>query len=341
MKRETDVRMLLSVVVPVYREAAVIEEFYGRAKSVLRGLARSYDHEIIFVNDGSTDDSLRILRGLAASDAAVRVVDLSRNFGQQSAITAGIDHALGDAIIVIDVDLQDPPELFPDMVRKWREGYKGVYCVRASRDGENPIKMWITARFYRLLQRISDVNIPADTGEFRLIDHSVADVLRTMRERGRYTRGLVSWLGFRQCGLLYKRDRRYAGTTKFTFGKTMAVAMNAITGFSAKPLHLVGYVGLLVTLAAFAVTVWLVISKLVDPAATGRGWTSLFAAIMFLSGLQLMFLGMMGQYLARIFDDTKGRPIYVVDERYGFDETDSEDRSHTAEDSVERTGTRG
>lgn len=314
----------MSVVVPVYREAAVIEEFYERAKAVLAGMSASYDHEIIFVNDGSTDESLSILRRLAKSDDAVRVVDLSRNFGQQSAITAGIDHATGDAIIITDVDLQDPPELFPDMVRKWREGYQGVFCVRESRDGENPVKMWITARFYRLLQRISDINIPPDTGEFRLIDRSIADVLRTMRERSRYTRGLVSWLGFRQCGIRYKRDKRYAGTTKFTLGKTMAVAMNAITGFSAKPLHLVGYFGLLVTLAAFGMTAWLVVTKLIDPSATGRGWTSLFTAIMFLSGIQLMFLGMMGQYLARIFDDTKGRPIYVVSERCGFEDVESE-----------------
>ena len=318
MRHDTKVRALLSIVVPVYGEAAVIGEFYERAKSVLNSLADSYDHEIIFVNDGSADDSLEILLKVAASDPAVRVLDLSRNFGQQSAITAGVDYASGDAIIVTDVDLQDPPELFPEMVSKWREGYKGVYCVRMSREGENPVKMWITARFYRLLQRISDVSIPLDTGEFRLIDRAVADALRGMREQGRYTRGLIAWLGFRQCGLPYERDKRYAGTTKYTLGKTMLVAMNAITGFSAKPLYLAGYVGILVTLVAFAMTAWLIISKLINPGATGRGWTSLIVAIMFFGGLQLMCLGLVGQYLARVFDDTKGRPIYVVNERYGF-----------------------
>jgi dolichol-phosphate mannosyltransferase len=305
------------VIVPVYFEEEVLAEFYARTKAVLAGLADQYDHELLFVNDGSTDRSLSLLQGLAAADSRVGILDLSRNFGHQLAVTAGLDYAAGDAVVIIDADLQDPPEVIVEMLAKWQEGYKVVYGVRAKRDGESRFKLWTAALFYRLLQRLSDTKIPLDTGDFRLIDRQVADVVRHMHERTRYMRGLISWVGFRQFGLPYRRDRRFAGQTHYTVVHMIKLAMDGLTNFSEKPLFLAGYVGLLVTGLSLLLIAWLVIDKLLHPETLVTGWTSMLVAILFLGGVQLLSLGLLGQYIGRIFRETKGRPLYIVGQVFG------------------------
>lgn len=308
---------LVSVVVPVYFEQEVIAEFYARTKTVFTGLADQYDHELLFVNDGSTDRSLSILQGLAAADPQVRILDLSRNFGHQLAVTAGLDYAAGDAVVIIDADLQDPPEVIVEMLAKWREGYKVVYGVRAKRAGESRFKLWTAAIFYRLLQRLSDTKIPLDTGDFRLIDRQVVEVVRNMHERSRYMRGLISWVGFRQFGLPYSRDRRFAGETHYTLVHMVKLAMDGLTNFSEKPLFLAGYFGLLVTGLSVFLICWYVIVYLMHPEVLVTGWTSLVLVILFLGGVQLLSLGLLGQYIGRIFRETKGRPLYIVGQVYG------------------------
>jgi polyisoprenyl-phosphate glycosyltransferase len=309
---------LLSVVTPVYNEEEVLAEFYSRTKAVLQKLADECDHEIIFVNDGSMDRSLEILRGLADADPNVAVISFSRNFGHQSAITAGLDHASGDAVVIIDADLQDPPEVIAEMVAKWREGYKMVYGVRSHRSGEGRFKLWTAKVFYRVLRRLSDTQLPLDAGDFRLIDRQAVDIVKTMRERTRYMRGLLCWIGFSQCGVSYRRDPRFAGKTKYRLGAMLRFAMDGITNFSEKPLYAAGYFGLLVTLLALVMILRTFVNKLIHPEASVAGWTSLLLATLFLGGVQLLSLGLLGQYIGRIFRETKGRPIYVVAETRGL-----------------------
>jgi dolichol-phosphate mannosyltransferase len=309
---------LVSLVAPVYCEEELIEEFYRRAKAAMAGLAPKYDHEIVLVNDGSTDRTLEILKALAERDPHLRVASLSRNFGHQLAITAGIDLAAGDAVVIIDSDLQDPPEVVPQMIAKWEEGFKVVYGVRSHRQGESRFKLATASLFYRLMQGLSDTPIPLDAGDFRLVDRAVVEVIKQMREEHRYMRGMMAWAGFRQFGLLYQRDRRYAGQTKYTVAKMVRLAVNAILSFSAKPLYLAGYFGVLVTFVSLLLLAWIVIGKLINPAGSALGWSSLIAVVLFLGGVQLMSIGILGQYVGRLFEQSKQRPLYIVSESYGF-----------------------
>jgi len=307
--------IVISVVVPVYNEEAVIHESYSRLNRVLKGLDEPY--ELIFVNDGSRDATADIIRSICEADPCVRLIDFARNFGHQTAITAGMDYASGEAVIVIDADLQDPPEVIPEMIAKWREGFDVVYGQRAQRKGETLFKRFTSAAFYRLLQRLTDVDIPVDTGDFRLIDRKVCDALKSVKERNRYVRGIISWLGFRQTGVEFVREERFAGETKYPLKKMLRFAFDAIASFSYKPLKLATYVGLTVSFSAFAYILVVVYQKLFTD-TTVTGWASTMAVNLFFNGVVLMMLGIIGEYIGRIYDEAKGRPLYVVREKVNF-----------------------
>lgn len=309
---------LLSIVVPIYFEEDTIREFYTRMKAVLISIGPDLRHELIFVNDGSSDGSLVILKELAGRDSSVRVINFSRNFGHQIAITAGIDNAAGDAVVVIDGDLQDPPEVIRGMVEKWREGYKVVYGVRSTRKGESRFKLLSARLFYRLIAQLSEVKLPLNSGDFRLMDRVVVEVLSEIREENRYIRGLISWVGFSQYGLEYERDSRYAGETKFNVKKMVKFALDGITSFSDRPLRLSSKLGMVTTLFAFLAMIWLIIGRLFYPERSTAGWTSLFVVVLFLGGIQLISIGVLGEYIGRIYRETKQRPLYVIADRLGF-----------------------
>lgn len=309
------------MVSPVYQEEPGIEEFHRRLVDVLRSLSPSFETEVVYVNDGSTDRSLELLCKFAEEDDRVRVVDLSRNFGHQVALSSGIDHARGDAVVIIDSDLQDPPEVIPEMVEQWMAGAKVVYGVRKRRAGETRFKRWTADLYYGLVDRISEVSIPRRAGDFRLIDRAVVDVLSDMPERNRYVRGMVAWVGFSQRAVEYERDPRYAGSTTYTMRKMVRLAADGITSFSDRPLRLATQLGLFVMAAAFAIASWVIISTIVDPSGVDRGWPSLMAAVMLLGGIQLLCIGVLGEYIGRIYRESKGRPLYVVNEVHGAERT--------------------
>ncbi|SNB48121.1 glycosyltransferase family 2 protein [Geobacter sp. DSM 9736] len=309
---------LLSVVVPIYFEEDTIPEFYSRMKSVLVGLESDLRHELIFVNDGSTDRSPLLLKEISRSDKNVRIINFSRNFGHQVAITAGIEHASGDAVVVIDGDLQDPPEVIAGMVEKWREGYKVVYGVRSVRKGETAFKLLTARLFYRLISRMSDVKLPLDSGDFRLMDRVVVEALNSIREENRYIRGLISWIGFSQYALPYERDSRYAGETKFNLKKMLKFALDGITSFSDRPLRISSKLGTITTVVAFLAMLYIIVSKFVNPESVIQGWTSLLVVVLFLGGVQLISIGVLGEYIGRIYRETKHRPLYIVEEKVGF-----------------------
>lgn len=306
---------LVSVVVPVFNESAVISAFFERASRALRELPDA-DYELVFVDDGSTDDSYAQLAALAASDPRVRVVKFSRNFGHQIAITAGLDHASGDAVVVIDADLQDPPEVIARMVEQWRAGFDVVYGVRADRAGESAMKLMTAKAFYRLLNRITKISIPVDVGDFRLISRRVADHLRQLREKDRFVRGLVSWLGFRQTGVGYNRESRFAGETKYPYSKMLKFAFDGVTSFSTVPLKLASWLGYAASFLAFLYLLSVFVQKL--RGITVPGFATIMVAMMFLGGVQLICLGIIGEYLGRVFNECKPRPVYVVEDAIGM-----------------------
>jgi polyisoprenyl-phosphate glycosyltransferase len=310
--------LTISLVIPIYCEEDIITEFYKRAKAVMASLRPRYDHEFLFVNDGSDDRSLELLKDLSAKDPRVKVISLSRNFGHQFAITAGMDHALGDAVVVIDGDLQDPPEVIPQMVSKWVEGFKVVYGVREKRKGENLFKLATAKIFYRLLRLLSETEIPVDAGDFRLLDRMVVDALKSIREENRYLRGLVRWTGFRQTGLPYRRDPRFAGKTKFTVRKMIKFAVDGVLSFSDKPLKITSYFGFLITLLSFAMGLRIIIGKIRYPQIAVSGWTSMILAVLFIGGIQLISLGILGLYLGRQYREVKKRPLYIIADTFGF-----------------------
>lgn len=309
---------LLSVIVPIYFEEQIINEFYNRTKKVLSNMESKIDHEIIFIDDGSKDKSLDLLKELSRKDKKVHVISFSRNFGHQFAITAGIDHAKGDAVVIIDGDLQDPPEVIPEMIAKWEEGYKVVYGVRKKRKGENAIKLLTSKLFYRLLKKLSDVDLPVDAGDFRLLDEKIANILKSMREENRYVRGLISWIGFPQYGLLYERDRRYAGETKYTLKKMVKFAFDGIISFSDKPLKITAYLGFFITVTSFSASIKIIVGKIINPQLSISGWTSLILTVLFLGGIQLISLGIIGLYIGRQYRETKRRPLYIISDKFGF-----------------------
>jgi polyisoprenyl-phosphate glycosyltransferase len=304
-------KITYSIVAPIYNEAETLAELYRRIRDAME--ANREPWELILVDDGSTDGSTERIRELAGQDEHVRPVVFARNFGHQIAITAGWDYARGQAIVIIDADLQDPPEVILELAKKWKEGYEVVYAVRAEREGEGWFKKLTAAMFYRIIYRITDVKIPVDTGDFRLMDRKVVDVLKQMPERHRFPRGMSAWVGFRQIGVEYKRAARYAGVTKYPFRKMLKLALNAITSFSYFPLQVATFFGFLsagVAILAIPVVVYLRITGVGQ--LTGQATTLI--AVLFLGGVQLISLGILGEYIGRLYDEAKGRPLYIVRE---------------------------
>lgn len=302
---------LVSLVVPVFNEAQGIRTFYDRATAALEALD-GLDYELIFIDDGSRDGSYDLLRGFAADNARVRVLKFSRNFGHQIAITAGIDHARGDCVVIIDSDLQDPPEVMSAMVEQWRLGFDVVYGVRSEREGETAVKLMTASAFYRLMGRLSNIEIPANVGDFRLMSRRVVDQLKQLREKDRFVRGLVSWVGFRQTGVLYHRDPRYAGETKYPMRKMLKFAFDGITAFSTAPLKLATWLGYAAAVLAVLYLLSVFVQKLMG--YTVEGWATIMVAMLFMGSVQLICIGILGEYLGRIFNEVKPRPMYVIEE---------------------------
>ncbi len=332
--RAHDDRPLLSLVVPVYNESEVLGTFYERATGTLGALA-DLDYELIFVDDGSRDDSYRQLTELAHRDPHVRVLKFSRNFGHQIAITAGIDHAQGDCVVVIDSDLQDPPEVIPQLIDAWRRGFDVVYGVRAERDGERAMKLLTASAFYRLLNRLTSLQIPADVGDFRLMSRRAVDELKQLREKDRFVRGLVSWIGFNQTGVAYHRDKRFAGETKYPYRKMIKFAFDGITSFSTVPLKLATWFGYGASVVAFLYLASVFVQWRLG--ITVEGWATIMVALLFLGGVQLICLGILGEYLGRIFNEVKRRPMYVIEEALAAGSTVSADRRGPAPLPANRT----
>jgi dolichol-phosphate mannosyltransferase len=306
-----------SVVAPVYNEEKILPEFYRRTAAVMEQLGEPF--EIVLINDGCHDRSPQIMRELHEQDPRVKVVNFSRNFGHQLAITAGIDYARGQAVAIIDSDLQDPPEVIPDLIARWREGYQIVYAIRARRSGETWFKKFTASFFYRLIRRITNVDIPVDTGDFRLMDRSVVDVLNSLREYNRFMRGLSVWVGYKQTGVTYQRAARTEGETKYPFRKMLRFALDGITSFSYFPLQLATYAGF-ITAAISVVGIILAIIFRLSGSEAFAGQASTLVSVLFLGGVQLIFLGIIGEYLGRIYDEVKRRPLYIVAEALGFEE---------------------
>jgi dolichol-phosphate mannosyltransferase len=300
---------VISVVAPVFNEEETLPEFYRRVRAVMDGMGEPW--ELVLVDDGSSDGSFRIARELYEQDSRVRVVRFARNFGHQIAITAGMDYARGDAVVTIDSDLQDPPEVIPDLVARWREGYHVVYGVRAEREGETWFKLFTARLFYRLIAALTDVRIPMEAGDFRLLDRKVVEDMRRLREHRRFIRGMTSWVGYRQIGVPYYRHARFAGQTKYPFRKMFRLALDAITGFSDVPLRLAWTFGAVLLVLGVILGLVLLGLRLTGQAPLAGQGLMLTVAIL-LSGTQLLFLGIIGEYLARIYDEVRNRPLYTV-----------------------------
>ena len=306
-------RMTVSVVVPVFNEEATLDALVGRLVTALE--ATGLDYEVVFVNDGSRDRSVEILRAHHVRNPRLKAIMLSRNFGHQVAVTCGLDHAQGDAVIVMDGDLQDPPEVLPGMIARWREGFDVVYAVRRRRK-ESWWKVLAYKAFYWVLHRVSYLDIPLDSGDFSLMDRRVVDLLAAMPERNRFVRGLRTWVGLRQTGFEYERDARYAGESKYSFAKLLRLAFDGLVSYSFAPLRLVSNIGMLVSLSALLYMVYLLMARLFGD-MTIQGWTSTVVIVLFLGGIQLLSLGIIGEYIGRIFDEVKQRPQYVIGQTLG------------------------
>jgi dolichol-phosphate mannosyltransferase len=310
-------RMVLSVVIPCMNEAEVLQETNRRLVAVLEGISLNF--EIVYVDDGSTDFTPELLRELQAQDSRVRVVRFSRNFGHQIAITAGLEHASGDAVAIIDADLQDPPEVILDFVAKWMDGFDVVYGVRTERDGETAFKLWTAKVFYRVIGHLSDTRIPLDTGDFRLMDRRVVDALLSMPERDRFVRGMVSWLGFSQAAVEYRRAPRLAGVTKFSLFKMVKFALDGIFSFSILPLRLATWTGFAASGLAILGIIIVLLDRFLGVPGLVKGWSSAIIAQLFIGGVQLICVGIIGEYVGRIYGESKRRPLYIVRERMGFE----------------------
>lgn len=302
----------ITVLIPVYNEQEVLHEFYKRLDQLTKELSR-YEFEFLFVNDGSRDRTLEIIKSYAEKDDRVAYVNLSRNFGKEIAMAAGIDRATGDATVIIDADLQDPPELIPQMVKYWEEGYDDVYARRTSRAGESWLKKVTSEIFYKILQKSTTIPIQRDTGDFRLLDRRCIEALRQFRETQRYTKGMFSWVGYKKKEILYDRDPRLAGVTKWNYRKLVNFAIDGITSFTTAPLRFSSLMGIIISLAAFIYIIYIIVrTVLFGP--DQAGYPSMMAAILFLGGVQLLSIGIIGEYVGRIFNETKHRPLYFIEE---------------------------
>lgn len=312
--------MTISLVFPIFNEEAVIPKLLARLDALMPTLPGTI--EALFVNDGSRDRSWELLTNAAKTRPWMRLIQFSRNFGHQVAVTAGMHHAQGDAVILLDADLQDPPELIPEMIRLWKEeGWDVVYGVRRTRAGESRFKLWTAALFYRGLRKLTNVDIPADTGDFRLMDRNVVDALNAMGEQHRFLRGMSAWVGYKQYGLHYDRDARAAGETKYPLSKMLKLAMDAVTAFSYAPLKFATNLGVGVATFSILYGMFTVGRYLFSAGKFEPGWSSLIVAVSLLSGVQLITLGFIGEYIGRIYDQVKGRPLYLVSEKVGFEDT--------------------
>ena len=309
----------ISVVVPMYYEEEVAKECYTRLKNVLEKI-ENYNYEIIFINDGSKDKTLEILKEIAKENKNVKIISFSRNFGHQCAVTAGLRYVTGDAIVIIDADLQDPPELIPEMIKLWEEGNEVIYGKRKSREGESRFKLLTASMFYKTLNALSDVEIPKDTGDFRLVDRKVVEVINSLPEHNKFLRGLFSWVGFKQKAYEYERKERYAGKTKYPLKKMLKLAQDGIFSFSIKPLKIVGAMGILSVIISIMLFVYAVLSYAFDWNNLVPGWTSLMVTMTFIGGMILISLWMIGEYIGRIYDETKRRPEYIIDETINIEE---------------------
>lgn len=307
------IQVRYSIIIPMFNEEAVIQETYRRIKKVMGITGEPY--ELIFVNDGSTDNCAQMIEEYSYWDESVKLIDLSRNFGHQVAITAGMDYALGDAVVIIDADLQDPPELIPEMIAEWKQGYQVVYAKRIKRNGESLFKKWTASLFYRVLRYSTDISIPVDTGDFRLMDRRVCDELKRLPEKNRFVRGLVSWVGFRQKAIEYEREERLAGETKYPFRRMLKLSLDGITSFSYKPLKLAGVLGALLSASGFLYLMYVLFLVLFTDSAV-KGWASMIGITLTFNGFVLLMLGILGEYVGRIYDESKGRPLYIVQEFY-------------------------
>ncbi len=307
--KESDSKKVLSIVAPAYNEEAGLDEFYSRLVGAVKDLG--IDLEIIYVNDGSQDGTLEIMSKQHNNDSRISIIDLSRNFGKEIALTAGLDHASGDAVVVIDTDLQDPPELISELVERWREGYDVVNAKRIKRKGESAFKKISSFVYYRFLYQLSDIKIPKDTGDFRLLSRNALDALLKLREKHRYMKGLFAWVGYSQAEITYERDERYSGETKWKFLGLVDLAFEGLTSFSVLPLRLASMLGFLSAIAGLMFAVIIIIKKMMfgDPVA---GYPSLVVLITFIGGIQLLALGIIGEYLGRVFNETKNRPLYLI-----------------------------
>ncbi len=302
---------VFSVIAPIYNEIENLPLLYARVREVMDETGDPW--ELILVDDGSKDGSSDVIRKLAAQDERVRPVIFARNFGHQIAVTAGMDYSRGQAVMIIDADLQDPPEVMLDLIGKWREGYEVVYAVRSEREGESAFKLKTASMFYRTINKLTDIDIPMDTGDFRLLDRKVVNVLNNMRERHRFLRGMGAWVGFKSIGVEYKRAARHAGVTKYPLKKMLKLALNAVTSFSFVPLQIATYIGLIsAAVAILGIPLVVILRVLRTPQLTGQATTLIM--VLFLGGVQLISLGIIGEYIARIYDEVRGRPLYIVAE---------------------------
>lgn len=309
----------ISIVIPMYYEEEVAEECYQRISNTLKKLD-NYDYELIFINDGSQDKTQEILENIANQDKKAKIITFSRNFGHQCAVTAGIKYVTGDCVVIIDADLQDPPEVIPEMLKLWEQGNEVIYGKRKSRKGESKFKLLSAKMFYRTLDALSDVKIPMDTGDFRLVDRKVIDVINSMPEHNKFLRGLYSWVGFKQIPYEYERQERYAGKTKYPLKKMLKLASDGIISFSTKPLKLVGYLGIITIVISIALLIYTLISYIFSLNNLTAGWTSIMVAITLFSGVQLVSIWLISEYIARIYDETKNRPQYIIRDTININE---------------------
>ena len=309
----------VSVVIPMYYEEEVAEICYDRVSTVLRKLSDKYEYEIIFVNDGSKDKTLSILKNIADNDKCVKIISFSRNFGHQAAVTAGIKYVTGDAVVIMDADLQDPPELIPEMLKLWEDGNEVIYGKRKTRKGESVFKILTAQMFYSFLNAMSEVEIPKNTGDFRLVDRKVIDVINSLPEHNKFLRGLFSWVGYKQYAFEYERKERFAGKTKYPLKKMLKLASDGIVGFSTKPLKLIGLFGILSVFISFCILIYSLIAFCFKIPGVVAGWTSIMFCVTFFAGIQLISLWIMSEYIGRMYDESKNRPQYIITKKINID----------------------